>query len=130
MTYVDGFVLPVPQDKLDAYKAMAEMAGKMWIEHGALSYKECVIEDATPAMPEGAPEGISMLNFPALAHAKAGETVIFAFITFKSRAHRDEVNAKVHSDMRMAEACGSPDFEMSFDINRMAYGGFKTLVDL
>jgi uncharacterized protein YbaA (DUF1428 family) len=131
MTYVDGFVLQVPEDKLDQYKKMAEMAGKMWMEHGALGFKECVIEDAEPEMPEP-PEGMpdfKMTKFRDMAGAKKGETVMFSFILFKSRQHRDEVNAKVHKDPRMKDACG-PDMEMPFDPSRMAYAGFKAIVDL
>lgn len=130
MSYVDGFVLPIAKDKIEAYTKMAGGAGKMWIEHGALSYTECVIEDGEPTIPEGAPEGFTMSRFADIAGAKEGETVIFAFITYKSREHRDEVNKAVHDDPRMMEACGGADFEMPFDPTRMAYGGFKSIVDL
>lgn len=128
MTYVDGFVLPVPEGKLEAYRDMAEKAGKIWIEHGALSYKECVLEDAEPEMPEDAPELCKITPFRDLARAKDGETVIFAFITYKSRKHRDEVNKNVMADPRMKEACDENN--MPFDPSRMSYGGFKAIVDL
>lgn len=128
MSYVDGFVLPVPEGKIEAYREMAEMAGKIWMEHGALSYKECVLEDAEPEMPSDAPEDFKLTPFRNLAAAKSGETVIFAFILYKSRAHRDEVNEKVMADPRMKETCDQNN--MPFDPSRMAYGGFETLVDL
>ncbi|MDR4485675.1 MAG: DUF1428 domain-containing protein [Nitrospirales bacterium] len=128
MTYVDGFVLPVPESKLEAYRDMAEKAGKIWIEHGALSYKECVLEDAEPEMPEDAPELCKITPFCDLARTKDGETVIFAFIIYTSRAHRDEVNKKVMADPRMKEACDENN--MPFDPSRITYGGFKAIVDL
>ncbi len=130
MSYVDGFILVVPEDKVDAYKKMAEGAAGIWKKHGAIDYKECVMEDANPKMSDDMPKDFSMRTFPELAGAKQGETVIFAFITYKSREHRDDVNSKVMSDPEMAEACGGEGFEMPFDPSRMAYGGFKTIVDL
>ena len=117
MSYVDGFVLPVKD--VDAYRKMASKAGKIWMEHGALGYKECVGDDMNPAF--GVP-------FPKISKAKEGETVVFAFIIYKSRAHRDKVNAKVMKDPRMGEGCDPKN--MPFDMKRMVYGGFKTLVDL
>lgn len=117
MSYVDGFVLPVPEGKLDAYRALAEKAGKVWKDHGALEYRECVLEDNKTEFG---------LPFPQIAGVKPGETVIFAYITYRSREHRDEVNAKVMADERMND-CGGDD--MPFDCKRMAYGGFKTLVE-
>lgn len=128
MTYVDGFVLPVPEDKIDAYREMAESAGKIWMEHGALQYKECVLEDARQEIPEDAPATCTITPFGELAGTKDGETVIFAFIVYKSREHRDEVNKKVMADPRMKEACDEN--SMPFDPSRMTYGGFKALVDL
>ena len=130
MTYVDGYILQVAKDKLDEYKEMAEQAGTIWMEHGALGFKECVIEDGDPEMPEP-PEGMpdfQMVKFVDMAGAKDNETVLFSFIIFKSREHRDEVNAKVMNDTRMQDAC-KPD-DMPFDPSRMAYGGFKAIVDL
>ena len=130
MTYVDGFILQVPEDKLDQYKEMAGKAGAIWMEHGALGVKECVMDDGEPAMPE-LPEDMppfQMVKFADMAGAKAGETVLFSFILFTSREHRDEVNAKVMADPRMEGLC-APD-DMPFDPSRMAYGGFKAIVDL
>ena len=119
MTYVDGFVLPVPSGNIEKYREMAGKAGKVWMEHGALAYKECVIEDSSA--------NDMCATFPAAFGTKDGETVVFAFITYKSREHRDEVNAKVMADPRIAEACGGDD--MPFDTKRMAYGGFQSIVD-
>ena len=117
MSYVDGFVLVVPKKKLPAYVKLARKASKVWREHGALDYRECVGDDLKVKMG---------LPFPKLAKAKAGETVIFSWISYKSRAHRDKVNAKVMADKRLFD--GMPK-EMPFDMKRMAYGGFKTLVE-
>ena len=117
MSYVDGFVLVVPKKKLAIYKSMARKAGKVWREHGALDYRECVGDDLKVKM------GIS---FTKLAGIKPGETVVFSYIVYKSRAHRDKVNAKVMADKRLSGP-GMPK-EMPFDMKRMAYGGFKTLV--
>lgn len=114
MSYVDGFVIPVSRKKLDAYKKMAKMGKKAWLKHGALDYKECAGDDL--AAQWGTP-------FIRLMKLKPDETVIFAFIVFKSRAHRDRVNAKVMKEM------GTPPMEMPFDMKRMAYGGFKTIVE-
>ncbi len=125
MSYVDGFVLPVPEGRLDQYKEMAATAGKIWKDHGALMYKECVLEDAEPKMPEGC----SIALFKDLAGTKDGETVIMAFILYNSREHRDEVNAKVMADERMNNACPDPD-NMPFEFQRMCFGGFEALVDL
>ena len=129
MTYVDGFVLPIAEERIDEYNAMAAGAGKIWMEHGALSYKEYVLEDAEPGLPDDAPPECKITYFRDLAGAKKGETVVFAFITYESREHRDAVNAKVMSDPRMAETC--PDMNnMPFDPVRMTFGGFKAIVDL
>ena len=117
MSYVDGFVLVVPKRKLAIYKKMATRAATVWKDHGALEYRECVGDDLTVKMG---------LPFPKLAKTKAGETVVFSYIVYKSRAHRDRVNAKVMKDKRLFE--GMPT-EMPFDMKRMAYGGFKTLVE-
>ena len=119
MRYVDGFVLPVPKKKLNAYCRLALKAGKIWREHGALDYKECAGDDLNVKM--GVP-------FPRQMKVKPGETIVFAYILYKSRAHRDRVNAKVMKDPRIANM-GNPD-DMPFDCNRMVYGGFKVLVDL
>ena len=117
MSYVDGFVLVVPKKKLPAYVKLARKAAKVWRDHGALDYRECVGDDLKVKMG---------LPFPKLAKAKAGETVIFSWISYKSRAHRDKVNKKVMADKRLFD--GMPK-EMPFDMKRMAYGGFKTLVE-
>lgn len=121
--YVDGFVIPVPKEKLGVYKKMAQMAGKVWKRHGALEYYECVGDDLAPKM-----MGMKFIKFPQTVKAKPGEVIIFSFIVFKSKAHRDSVNAKV-----MKEFMQDPkarDKEMPFDVKRMAYGGFKALVAL
>jgi uncharacterized protein YbaA (DUF1428 family) len=118
MSYVDGFVLPVPKKKLQAYRRMAQKAGKIWRKHGALDFKECAGDDLNVKM--GVP-------FPRTVKLKAGETVVFSYIVFKSRAHRDRVNAKVMKDPRIKEM-GDPK-DMPFDVKRMVYGGFKVLVE-
>ena len=117
MAYVDGFVLPVPKKKLSAYRRMARKASRVWIDHGALAYRECAGDDIQVKMG---------LPFSKLAKLKPGETVVFAWISYKSRAHRDRVNAKVMKDKRMNEMCDPND--MPFDFKRMAYGGFKVIV--
>jgi uncharacterized protein YbaA (DUF1428 family) len=114
--YVDGFLLTVPKKNLPAYKAMAAKAGKVWREHGALEFVESVIDDV--------PNGFGV-PFAKAAKAKAGEVVLFSFIVYKSRAHRDAVNKKVMADPRLQ---GPSD--MPFDHKRMSWAGFKTLVDL
>lgn len=118
MSYVDGYVLPVPGDKLEAYRKIAQASGKIWMEHGALEYKECALEDASD-------KGFC-LTFPAAFQSKEGETVIFTYIVYKDRAHRDEVNAKVMGDARLHELCDPAD--TPFDCKRMAYNGFKAIV--
>jgi uncharacterized protein YbaA (DUF1428 family) len=116
MKYVDGFVLAVPKRNLQTYRRMAQIAGKVWRKHGALDYKECVGDDLNTKW--GAP-------FPRMMKVKPGETVVFSYIVFKSRAHRDRVNAKVMKEME--KMCESKD--MPFDMKRMVYGGFKVLVE-
>lgn len=115
--YVDGFVLPISKKKLPAYRKMATAASKVWRDHGALDYRECVGEDLAVKM--GMP-------FSKQLRLKAGETVVFAWILYKSRAHRDKVNAKVMKDPRLAEMCDPND--TPFDVSRMCYGGFETIV--
>jgi uncharacterized protein YbaA (DUF1428 family) len=119
MPYVDGFVIPIPVKNLPIYRKIASKAGKIWKEHGALEYRECVGDDM---------EVKGMVSFPKLAKTKRGETVVFAWIVYKSRAHRDKVNAKVMKDPRLAKMMDEA--AMPFENRRMAYGGFKTLVDL
>ena len=117
--YVDGFVLPVPKRNIDAYRRMARKAGKIWREHGALEYRECIAEDVKPG---------ELTSFPQSVNVKRGETVVFSWIVFKSRAHRDRVNAKVLKDPRLAAQMDPK--AMSFDSKRMIYGGFEVLVDV
>jgi uncharacterized protein YbaA (DUF1428 family) len=116
MSYVDGFVIPVPKGKLAEYKKMAAMGKKMWMKHGALQYFECVGDDLA-----GLPESV---NFKKMAGLKPSETVFFSFIIYKSKAHRNAVNKKVMAQMKQEPMPPS----MPFDFKRMAYGGFKTLV--
>ena len=116
MSYVDGFVIPVQKKNLKTYARMAKLGAKMWMKHGALDYKECIGDDLQSKW--GMP-------FPKLVKLKPGETAVFSYIVFKSRAHRDRVNAKVMKEM---EQTGPPK-EMPFDMKRMVYGGFKTLVE-
>jgi uncharacterized protein YbaA (DUF1428 family) len=119
--YVDGFVLVIPKDKTKEYLAMAEMGKKTWMKHGALEYMECAGEDLTPKEMGG----IAPLSFTQMAKANPDETVWFSFIVFKSRKHRDEVNAKVMEEMsNLAE-----EPPMVMDIKRMAYGGFEVKVE-
>jgi len=119
MRYVDGFVLPIPKKNIKAYAQMASLAGKIWKEHGALEYRECVGDDLNIKFGLPFPKGIK---------AKKGETIVFAWIVYKSKAHRDKVNAKVMKDPRLGQ--GMEGKEMPFDVKRMLYGGFKTIVDL
>lgn len=116
--YVDGFVLAVPRKKLAAYRTLARKASKIWMEHGALAYCECVGDDLAPSF--GVP-------FPKLARVKPGETVVFSWVAYKSRAHRDRVNARIMKDPRMLSMCDAKN--MPFDMKRMSYGGFKVLVE-
>ncbi len=118
MRYVDGFLLPLPKKNLAAYRRMASKAGRIWREHGALEYRECVGEDL--AVKYGLP-------FPRLMKTRPGETVVFAWIVYRSRAHRDRVNAKVMKDPRLGGMMGST--PMPFDVKRMGYGGFEVIVD-
>jgi uncharacterized protein YbaA (DUF1428 family) len=117
--YVDGFVLVVPKKKVEAYKKMSKKAGKIWREHGALEYRECVGEDMKVKFG---------LPFPKLTKTKPTETVVFSWIVYKSRKDRDRVNAKVMSDKRLTEGMDHKD--MPFDMKKMAYGGFEVLVDV
>lgn len=115
--YVDGFIVPVPKKKLATYFRIAKKASKIWKEHGALEYKECVGDDLDIKF---------CLPFPKGIKTKPGETVVLAYIVYKSRAHRDKVNANVMKDPRMHALCDPKD--MPFDCARMLYGGFKTVV--
>jgi len=117
--YIDGFVIPLRQKKIPAYRRLAEQAGKIWREHGALDYKECVGDDLN--LKVGVP-------FPRGIKTRPGETVVFSFIVYKSRAHRDNVNKKVMADPRINAMCDPKD--MPFDCKRMLYGGFKAIVEV
>jgi uncharacterized protein YbaA (DUF1428 family) len=115
--YVDGFVLPVPKKNLPAYRRMAQKAGKVWREHGALEYVECIADDVKPG---------KHTSFPQSVKLKPGETVVFSYIVYKSRAQRDRINAKVMKDPRLAQMMDPK--TMPFDGKRMFWGGFKVLV--
>jgi len=117
MPYVDGFVLAVPTDKIDAYKAVAEKAGSIWKEYGAIDYVECVAEDT--------PYG-ELTSFPRAVLRKEDETVVFSWITYESRAARDAIMKKVMDDPRLKQDVAN----MPFDGKRMIYGGFTTLVQM
>lgn len=117
MPYVDGFVVPVPKDKLDAYRAMAETAGAVWREHGALEFHECIADDVKPG---------EITSFPQAVQLKEDETVFFSWIVYNSREERDAINEKVMKDPRLTGTMES----MPFDGKRMFWGGFKTFVSL
>ena len=116
--YVDGFVLVVPKKKLAAYKTLAKKASKVWKEYGALEYRECAGDDLKTGF--GVP-------FPKLANAKASETVVFAWIVYTSKAHRDATNKKIMKDPRIAAMCDPKN--TPFDMKRMSMGGFKVMVE-
>ena len=116
MRYVDGYVLPVPKEKLAAYRRMTTECSKVWQKHGAIEFRECVDDDL---------KTIKVKSFPSVVKPKRGETVVFSWIIYKSRAHRDSVNDKVMKDPRMAMKTK----KMPFDSKRMVYGGFKVMVD-
>lgn len=121
--YVDGFVLSVPEKNLKTYKKMAVAAGKVWRKYGALDYKECVGDDMNPNM-----GGEKILTFPKLAKVKEGEVVVFSYIVFSSKKHRDDVNKKVMAEMEEYAKKHPEKMKIPFDPKRMAYGGFKTIV--
>ena len=116
--YVDGFVLPIPKRNAEKYRRIAQKAGKIWREHGALEYVECIGDDVKPG---------KHTSFPQSVKLKPGEVVWFSWIVYKSRKHRDRVNAKVMKDPRIA-AMGPA--AMPFDARRMIYGGFKSIVEM
>lgn len=118
MAYVDGYVVPVPKKKLAAYRVLAQKASKVWRDHGALEYRECVADDVKKG---------KWTSFPQSVKLKPSETVVFAYVVYKSRAHRDSVNAKVMKDPRLAAMCDPKN--MPFDGKRMFWGGFKTIVE-
>jgi uncharacterized protein YbaA (DUF1428 family) len=117
MEYVDGFIVPVPRKSVAAYKKLAKLASKVWREHGALDYRECVAEDVKVG---------KWTSFPRSVKLKKGETVVFSWITYKSRKHRDSVMKKVMKDKRLSEFMDPK--SMPFDAKRMIYGGFDTIV--
>ncbi|MET0526985.1 MAG: DUF1428 family protein [Microvirga sp.] len=117
MTYVDGFLVAVPKDKMEAYKALARKAGEVWKEYGAIAYVECVADD----VPYG-----ELTSFPRAVQAKEDETVIFSWIVYENRERRDAINAKVMEDPRLKDGMK----DMPFDAKRMIYGGFKTFLDM
>ncbi|QYD71884.1 DUF1428 domain-containing protein [Paraburkholderia edwinii] len=117
--YVDGFVVPVPIDRLDDYRRIAERAGEVWLEHGALQYWECVADDVKPG---------KVTSFPQSVQLKDDEIVVFSWILYNSREHRDSVNAKVMEDPRLKDMMDQKN--LPFDGMRMFWGGFKTLLEL
>ncbi|MBB3223926.1 DUF1428 domain-containing protein [Pseudoduganella umbonata] len=117
MPYVDGFVVPVPKDKIEAYRAMAETAGAVWREHGALEFRECIADDVKAG---------EVTSFPQAVQLKDDETVFFSWIVYNSREERDAINEKVMNDPRLKDTMAS----MPFDGKRMFWGGFQTFVSL
>jgi uncharacterized protein YbaA (DUF1428 family) len=115
--YIDGFVIPVPKANLEEYRKIAELAATVWRDHGALDYWECVAEDTTAE---------NMISFPQLAQAGPDDTVVFAWIVYQNRSHRDDVNAKVMADPRMEDMMQQN--QPLFDCSKMAYGGFEMIV--
>ena len=114
--YVDGFVISLPKENVAAYKKMAQLGARIWMEHGALEYRECVGEEMDHSFCK---------TFPQLARSKPGDTVVFAWIVYRSKKHRDAVNKKVMADSRMH----TPPADMPFNPKNMAYGGFEVLVE-
>lgn len=117
MSYVDGFIVPVPRERLDDYRRLARKAGKIWMEYGALAYHECIADDVEPG---------KTTSFPRSVKLKDDEVVVFAYIIYKSRAQRDKVNKQVMADPRLA---GMDPKTLPFDGKRMIWGGFKSLVE-
>ena len=117
--YVDGFVVPVPKQKFEDYRRMAELASKVWMEHGALQYCECIADDVTMG---------ELTSFPRSVHLKDDEVVVFSWILYESREHRDRVNAKVMADPRLKDMMDPK--TMPFDGKRMIWGGFKSFLEL
>lgn len=117
MPYVDGYVLPIPKKHVETYRKVASVAARVWMDHGALEYRECVGEDLKVK---------GVVSFPKQMACKPSETVVFAWVVFKSRAHRDRVNKKVMTDPRIAAMGRNP---FPFDMKRMVYGGFEVIVE-
>jgi uncharacterized protein YbaA (DUF1428 family) len=118
MAYVDGFIVPVPKKNIEAYRRIARKAGKVWRDHGALDFKECVADDVKKG---------KWTSFPRSVKLKPNETVVFSYIVYKSRAQRDRIMAKVMKDKRLANMMDPK--AMPFDAKRMIFGGFKVIVD-
>ena len=119
MPYVDGFLIPVPKRNRDRYRKISTQSGKVWMDHGALGYHECVADDVKPGKLTSFPQGVKL---------KAGEAVVFSWIVYKSRKDRDRINAKVMADPRLADMMNPK--AMPFDSKRMVFGGFRMVVDL
>lgn len=119
MPYVDGFIVPVPKKNLAAYKKLATKAGKVWMEHGALEFRECVADDVKVG---------KLTSFPQSVKLKPGEVVVFSYIVYKNRAARDKINKKVMEDPRLKDMMAGK--EMPFDGKRMIYGGFEVMLAL
>jgi uncharacterized protein YbaA (DUF1428 family) len=117
--YVDGYVVPVPKNKVDDYRKMAEQAGKVWMEHGALQFTECLADDVKPG---------KVTSFPQAVQLKDDEVVIFSWILYESREQRDKVNEKVMNDPRLKDMMDPK--KVPFDGMRMFWGGFKTMVEM
>jgi uncharacterized protein YbaA (DUF1428 family) len=117
--YVDGFVVPVPKKSLAAYRSLARRAGKIWVEHGALEYRECAADDVKPG---------KLTSFPQAVQLRDDEVVVFSWIVYKTRAQRDRINAQVMADPRLADMMDPK--KLPFDGKRMFWGGFKTIVEL
>lgn len=122
--YVDGYVIPILKKDVKAYQKIAHKAGKLWIKHGAVVVFECIGEDLNPKL-----EGMKVLTFPKLTKSKKNESVLFSFIVYKSRKHRDLVNKRVMKDPLMSDPNYVPQM-IPFDVKKMAYGGFETIVNL
>ncbi len=119
MAYVDGFVIPLPKDKIDAYREMSRKCGEVWREYGALSFRECIADDVKPGQ---------TTSFPQSVKLEDNEVVVFSWIEFNSRAERDAINDKVMKDPRLADMMDPA--KLPFDGKRMIYGGFESLVDM
>ena len=117
MAYVDGFIIPLPTKNLKVYRRIAQKFGKVWRDHGALEFVECIADDVKPG---------KVTSFPQSVKLKPSETVVFSYIVYKSRKHRDQVMKKVMADPRLKDTMDPKD--MPFDAKRMIYGGFKVLV--
>src|SRR5919107_605691 len=117
--YVDGFIVPVPKNNIEAYKKVSETMGRIWKEHGALEYVECVADDVSPG---------KVTSFPRSVKSKSGETVVLAYVAYRSRADRDRINRAVMNDPRLADMMDPK--KMPFDGKRMFWGGFKSFLEL